>query len=90
MVYETYTLILDRLTVVAHELRENGIAGVKMSQKKAADRFQDDPEMKVMLLHGECGSSGLNLTAARRIILLEPTVNSAFEVQAIARLDRLG
>lgn len=55
-----------------------------------AHRFQNDPSIRVMLLHGERENSGLNLTVAKRIMLVEPTVNNSFEIQAIARVDRLG
>lgn len=35
-------------------------------------------------------NAGLNLTCASRVFLLESVVHHGFELQAIARIDRLG
>ena len=35
-------------------------------------------------------NAGLNVTCAARVILVESVVNHAFELQAIARIDRMG
>ena len=39
---------------------------------------------------GEKENAGLNVTCASKIILVESVVNHAFELQAIARIDRMG
>jgi len=56
----------------------------------AAKRFRTEPDLQVLLLHGERDNAGLNVTCASRIFLLESVVNHGFEVQAIARIDRMG
>lgn len=72
----------------------------------AAKRFKNEPDIQVLLLHGykrfylpqsftdrlnrERENAGLNITCASRVFLLESVVQHGFEVQAIARIDRLG
>lgn len=41
-------------------------------------------------LISERQNAGLNITCASRVFLLESVVHHSFEVQAIARIDRLG
>jgi len=52
--------------------------------------FRTNPDILVLLLHGERENAGLNLTCASRVFLLESVVQHNFEIQAIARIDRLG
>lgn len=53
-------------------------------------RFKEDPSVEVFLLHARAHSSGLNLVSANNVFLCEPLVNTALELQAIARVDRIG
>ena len=46
--------------------------------------------MECFLLHAKAHSSGLNLVNASHVILCEPILNTAIELQAIARVDRIG
>jgi E3 ubiquitin-protein ligase SHPRH len=55
-----------------------------------ATRFKEDPAVEVFLLHARAHSSGLNLVNANNVFLCEPLVNTALELQAIARVDRIG
>ncbi|KAM7197011.1 putative ATP-dependent helicase IRC20 [Naviculisporaceae sp. PSN 640] len=52
--------------------------------------FRDDPGTEVFLLHARAHSSGLNLVNASHVFLCEPLLNTALELQAIARVDRIG
>ncbi|KAH8061335.1 hypothetical protein JL720_13445 [Aureococcus anophagefferens] len=54
--------------------------------------FNDDPHCAVILVSTEAGggSSGLNLTRARHVALMEASTNGGLEDQAIARVRRLG
>ncbi|KAG8938004.1 hypothetical protein FRC00_003878 [Tulasnella sp. 408] len=91
----------DSLHIIEHALTTNGISCIRIdaraAKRTAVHQFQTDPGIRVLLLHGERENSGLNLTCAKRIMLVEvrvvqprPTVNISFEIQAIARVDRLG
>ncbi|KNZ77948.1 hypothetical protein J132_02888 [Termitomyces sp. J132] len=84
----------DSLFIMERALTSNGIRCLRIDQKSrgesAAKRFKSDPEILVLLLHGERENAGLNITCASRVFLLESVVHHGFEVQAIARIDRMG
>lgn len=44
----------------------------------------------IFLLSLRAGSSGLTLTVANRVFLLEPGLDPAIEQQAVARVHRIG
>ena len=52
--------------------------------------FRTDPDKKIFLLSLKVASLGLNLTAANRVILLDPWFNPSVEQQAIDRVVRFG
>jgi SNF2 family DNA or RNA helicase len=63
----------------------------KTSDRQArVDRFQADPECSVFLISLKAGGSGLNLTAAEYVFILDPWWNPAVEAQAIDRAHRIG
>lgn len=84
----------DSLLIIQHALRVNGISCLRIDQhsgkENAAKRFRTDSSISVLLLHGERENAGLNVTCASRVFLVESVVNHAFELQAIARIDRMG
>ncbi|KAG5643859.1 hypothetical protein DXG03_009543 [Asterophora parasitica] len=84
----------DSLLIMERALKANGIRCLRIDQKSkgesAAKRFKSDPEILVLLLHGERENAGLNVTCASRVFLLESVVHHGFEIQAIARIDRMG
>ncbi|QVM12308.1 hypothetical protein D8B26_006938 [Coccidioides posadasii str. Silveira] len=54
------------------------------------ERFKQDPSIECFLLHAKAHSSGLNLVNATHVFLCEPLINTAIELQAIARVHRIG
>lgn len=49
---------------------------------KALAAFNGDPEVAVMLMPAKTAAAGLTLTAANRVILLEPAADPAIPQQA--------
>ncbi|HEY0176019.1 MAG TPA: C-terminal helicase domain-containing protein, partial [Pedobacter sp.] len=59
-------------------------------RKEAVDRFQQDADTRVFLISLKAGGTGLNLTAADYVYLVDPWWNPAAEAQAIDRSHRIG
>ena len=53
-------------------------------------RFQEDPTVQTFLISIKAGGTGLNLTAADYVFILDPWWNPTVEDQAIARAHRIG
>ena len=93
LVYSSFPEILD---LVSHALRFNDIRFLRLkgnAKRRAAivNRMQDpDTPEKVFLLSLQSDSSGLTLTMANNVFLLEPSTNFALEDQAVHRVHRRG
>jgi E3 ubiquitin-protein ligase SHPRH len=73
---------LKRFGIVAASIHEAGGAGI--------ERFRREAGVEAFLLDAKSNSSGLNLVNATHVFLCEPLVNPAVELQAIARVHRIG
>ena len=88
------------LTKVGNILQQNNInvlycTGTIYQKKQAISRFQNDNNYNIICLSSEHCASGINLTSANKIILMEPIYGSKdyrkdIENQAIGRADRIG
>ncbi|KAK4520816.1 uncharacterized protein ATC70_006696 [Mucor velutinosus] len=94
IVFSQFTGFLD---LMHRPLNDRGYKYLRydgsMDIKQRADtvgKFFDDPEVKVLLVSTKCGSLGLNLTCANRVILMDVWWNPALENQAIDRVHRIG
>ncbi|KAF4971103.1 hypothetical protein FSARC_1994 [Fusarium sarcochroum] len=58
-------------------------------REESLRKLRNDPETRILLCSLKCGSLGLNLTAATRVVILEPFWNPFVEEQAIDRVHRL-
>lgn len=52
--------------------------------------FKEDPDVPVLLLPLQSGSNGLNIIEATHVLLVEPALNPAHELQAVGRVHRIG
>lgn len=80
----------DFLHILELAFTHHGIGFTSFDRPNGTTRFQEDPAVEVFLLHARAHSSGLNLTNASHVFLCEPLVNTALELQAIARVHRIG
>ncbi len=60
------------------------------SRQSIVERFNNDDNIKVLLLTTKVGGLGLNLTGADTVILLEPDWNPFIDIQAQDRAHRIG
>ncbi|UKZ67430.1 uncharacterized protein TrAtP1_008589 [Trichoderma atroviride] len=58
-------------------------------REESLRKLREDKKTRVLLCSLKCGSLGLNLTAATRVIIIEPFWNPFVEEQAIDRVHRL-
>ncbi|KAK0640974.1 SNF2 family N-terminal domain-containing protein [Cercophora newfieldiana] len=59
------------------------------AREAALHSLRNDPHTRILLCSLKCGSLGLNLTAATRVVIVEPFWNPFIEEQAIDRVHRL-
>ncbi len=59
-------------------------------RQKAIKSFNDNPDVQSFLISIKTGGTGLNLTAADYVFILDPWWNPTTEQQAIARAHRIG
>jgi SNF2 family DNA or RNA helicase len=92
LVFSQWTSLLD---LIEPHLRAAGISFVRLDGS-TTDRgavvhaFQDPQGPPVMLLSLKAGGTGLNLTAADHVFLVDPWWNPAVEDQAADRAHRIG
>lgn len=80
----------DFLSVLGHALGQHGIGYTSLDKPNGTTEFKENPTVEVFLLHARAHASGLNLTNASNVFLCEPLINTALELQAIARVHRIG
>jgi superfamily II DNA or RNA helicase len=92
LVFSQWTSLLD---LIEPELRAADLAFTRLDGSTAdrgavTARFQADDGPPVMLLSLKAGGTGLNLTAADHVFLVDPWWNPAVEAQAADRAHRIG
>ena len=92
LVFSQFVAMLD---IIRGALKERGIptaylTGQTRDRAAAVARFQHDPTVRVFLISLKAGGTGLNLTEADYVYLVDPWWNPAVENQAIDRSHRLG
>ncbi|MBI3557471.1 MAG: DEAD/DEAH box helicase [Deltaproteobacteria bacterium] len=92
LVFSQFTSLLS---LVREDFDREGITyeyldGQTMDRKTPVERFQTDKKCPVFLISLKAGGTGLNLTAADYVFILDPWWNPAVEAQAIGRAHRIG
>lgn len=91
LVFSTWQSVLD---IIAKALFDNTM---EFSQINGNHKFQEnlssfkyDAKINILLLPLHTGSNGLNIIEATHVLLVEPILNPAHELQAIGRVHRIG
>ncbi|KAK3316329.1 SNF2 family N-terminal domain-containing protein [Apodospora peruviana] len=94
IVFSQFTSMLDLIEPFLRS--QPGLKAVRYDGKMANDAreaalkaLRTDPHTRILLCSLKCGSLGLNLTAATRVVIVEPFWNPFVEEQAIDRVHRL-
>ncbi|MBN2717268.1 MAG: helicase [Deltaproteobacteria bacterium] len=92
LIFSQWTGFLD---LVEPHLRQSNITFVRLDgstrdRAGVVETFQGDDGPPVMLISLKAGGTGLNLTAADHVFLLDPWWNPAAEDQAADRTHRIG
>ena len=80
----------DFLDVLGTALKEFKIGYSMLGKPNAVERFRHDPSIDCLLLDAKTDSSGLTLVNATHVFICEPLIQTAVELQAIARVHRIG
>lgn len=80
----------DFLDVLREAFSRYRIGHTSFDRANGITQFKEDPAIEVFLLHARAHASGLNLVNASHVFLCEPLLHTALELQAIARVDRIG
>ena len=80
----------DFLDVLKTAMAKNQITYSCVDDKDGIERFKKSTITDCFLLHAKAHSAGLNLVNANHVVLCEPLINTALELQAIARVHRIG
>lgn len=94
VVVSQWTSLLD---LVGARLRDEAISAARVDGSMSAPArdaailaFQSDPSLHVLLVSLNAGGTGITLTAAANVFVLDPSFNPAAMDQAIDRVHRLG
>jgi superfamily II DNA or RNA helicase len=92
LVFSQWTSFLDKVEPALDEagLRFVRLDGSTRDRQDVVERFQAEDGPPVFLLSLKAGGTGLNLTAADHVFLLDPWWNPAVEDQAADRAHRIG
>ena len=92
LVFSQWTSLLDLCEPELNDARIPFLRldGSTRDRKAVVDGFQDESGPPLLLISLKAGGTGLNLTAADHVFLLDPWWNPAVEDQAADRAHRIG
>jgi superfamily II DNA or RNA helicase len=92
LVFSQFVSMLDliRKELSARQIPFTYLTGQTRNRQAAIEEFQNNPDVRVFLISLKAGGTGLNLTEADYVYLVDPWWNPAVENQAIDRCHRIG
>ncbi|SIQ41869.1 Superfamily II DNA or RNA helicase, SNF2 family [Alkalispirochaeta americana] len=90
-----FTNHLTAVELISEDLNSRNIGNLVMTgatsgRQELVQRFQSDPDIAAFVMTLKTGGTGLNLTAADYVFIVDPWWNQAAENQAIDRTHRIG
>lgn len=90
-----FSSFVKHLDLIANELQLRGLdyamlTGQTEERENEVEKFLSNNEVSVFLISIKAGGTGLNLTQADYVFIIDPWWNPAVEEQAIARAHRIG
>jgi len=80
----------DFLDVLGRAFTTFKIGYSRLGRPGAVEKFRHDASVDCLLLDAKTDSSGLTLVNATHVFICEPLIQTAVELQAIARVHRIG
>jgi superfamily II DNA or RNA helicase len=92
LIFSQWTSFLDRIESALHvaKISQLRIDGKTVDRQRIVDTFQNDSSVSTLLISLKAGGTGLNLTAADQVIIMDPWWNPFVEDQAADRAHRIG
>ena len=92
LVFSQFVSMLDliRNELVKKDIRFTYLTGSTRNRESVVNEFQTNNDVRVFLISLKAGGTGLNLTEADYVYLIDPWWNPAVENQAIDRSHRIG
>ena len=92
LVFSQFVTMLDLIKkeLESRKITFEYLTGQTRNRQARVDNFQNNPEIRVFLISLKAGGTGLNLTEADYVYLVDPWWNPAVENQAIDRSYRIG
>lgn len=92
LVFSQWTKFLD---LIENKLNKKSfnlcrLDGSTRNREQVVEKFQTDENIDLMLVSLKAGSTGINLTAAEYVFIMDPWWNPAVENQAADRAHRIG
>jgi len=90
-----FSQFVQMLSLIREELDKRGIPyayldGTTRNREAVVEEYMENPKYRIFLISLKAGNTGLNLTKAQYVFLVDPWWNPAAEAQAIDRAHRIG
>ena len=90
-----FSQFVSLLSIIRKEFDARGIKyayldGSTKNRQAEVEKFMEDEDVKIFLISIKAGNTGMNLTKADYVYIVDPWWNPAVEAQAIDRTHRIG
>lgn len=92
LIFSQFVRMLDlvKSALAKEKIKYAYLTGQTKNREDQVEAFQEDDDVRVFLISLKAGGTGLNLTKAEYVFLIDPWWNPAVENQAIDRAHRIG